>query len=112
MQWQAWIWSCSVNGFLLACGFLFNWDDDGFACNKTMEISNLSLSQSHEYHHPDSLQLTNSKEGNKHHFLGSIEETNYLVERMVFVSVFPRRCFGMKGICIFWRISKLFKNHK
>jgi hypothetical protein len=53
MQWQAWIWSCSVDDLLSECRFAFNWDNDGFACSKTMGISNLSLSLSHEYHHPD-----------------------------------------------------------
>jgi hypothetical protein len=72
MQWQAWIWSCSVNGSFSACQFAFDWDNDGFACSSSMGISNLSLSQSHEYHHPDSLQLTNGKDGSKQHFLGSI----------------------------------------
>jgi hypothetical protein len=63
MQWQAWIWSCSVVRLLSACGFAFDWDDDGFGvCSKTMEISNLSLSLSHEYDHPDSLQLSNGKD--------------------------------------------------
>jgi hypothetical protein len=68
MQWQAWIWSCTVDHLLSACRFAFDWDDDGFACSKTMEVSNLSLSLSHEYRHPDSLQLTNVKDGIKQHF--------------------------------------------
>jgi hypothetical protein len=89
MQWQEWIWSCTINGSLSACQVAFDWDDDGFACSKTMEISNLSFSLSHEYHHPDSLQLTNGKEGNKHHFLESIEEAYHLVEIMLFLSNFP-----------------------
>jgi hypothetical protein len=59
-----------------------------------MEISSLSLSLSHDYHHAYSLQLTNGKDGIKHHFLESIKEAYYLVERMVFVSVFSRRRFG------------------
>jgi hypothetical protein len=57
-----------VNGSLPACGFAFDWDDDGFACSNTMGISNLSLSLSHEYHHhhrhPDS--QTGKKEANCH----------------------------------------------
>jgi hypothetical protein len=44
-----------------------------------MRISNLSLSLSHEYHHPASLQLTKGKGGSKHHFLESIEKAYYLV---------------------------------
>jgi hypothetical protein len=88
MQWQACIRSCSVDGSLLAWWFAFNRDDDRFACSKTMGISNLSLSLSHEYHHPDSLQLTNGKDGSNQHLLESIEEAYYLVEVMLFVSVF------------------------
>jgi hypothetical protein len=37
-------------------------------------MSNLSLSLSHEYDHPDTLQLTNRKEGSQQHFLQGIEE--------------------------------------
>jgi hypothetical protein len=36
MQWQAWIWSCSVNRFLLECLFAFDWDDAGFSCSNTV----------------------------------------------------------------------------
>jgi hypothetical protein len=90
MHWQAWIWSCTVDRLLLACQFAFNWDDDGFACSNTMGISNLSLSLSHEYHHLDSLQLMNGKDGIKHHFLESIEKAYYIVKKMLFVLVFPR----------------------
>jgi hypothetical protein len=61
---------------LSACRFAFDWDDERFACSNTMGISNLSLSLSHEYHHPHSLQLTNGKEGSKQHFLESIEEAD------------------------------------
>jgi hypothetical protein len=68
MQWQAWILSCSVNRFLSECLFAFDWDNDGFACSKTMGISNLSLSLSNEYHHRDSLQLANGKDGSKNHY--------------------------------------------
>jgi hypothetical protein len=93
MQWQAWIRSCSVDRLLSACLFAFDWDDDGFACSRSMGISNLSLSLSHDYHHAYSLQLTKGKDGIKHHFLESIEEAYYLVEVMVFVSFCPRR-FG------------------
>jgi hypothetical protein len=82
---------------LPACLFAFDWDDDGFACSKTMEISNLSLSLSHDYHHAYSLELTNGKEGSKQHSLRSTEEAYYLVEGMMFVSVFPRRRFGANG---------------
>jgi hypothetical protein len=45
-----------------------------------MGISNLSLSLSHEYHHPDSIKFTNGKDGRKQHFGESIEEAYYLVE--------------------------------
>jgi hypothetical protein len=79
MQWQAWIWSCAVNGSLSACRFAFDWDDDGFSCSNTVAKGNLSLKK--KYHHPDSLQLTNGKDGGKN---------QYLVEVMVFVSFFPR----------------------
>jgi hypothetical protein len=85
-----------VDRLLSACLFAFDWDDDGFACSKTMEISNLSLSLSHDYHHAYSLELTNGKEGSKQHSLCSTEEAYYLVEGMMFVSVFPRR-FGANG---------------
>jgi hypothetical protein len=58
-----------------------------FACTKTIEISNLSLSLSHEYIHPGSLQLTNGKEGSTQHFLESMEEAYYLAcQRETFVS--------------------------
>jgi hypothetical protein len=30
MQWQAWIWSCSVDRFLSECLFAFDWDELGF----------------------------------------------------------------------------------
>jgi hypothetical protein len=83
MQWQAWIWSCSVNGSLSACQFAFYWDDDGFSCSYTVANWNLSLSLSHEYHHQDSLELTNRKDGSKYHFLECIEEAYYLVEVML-----------------------------
>jgi hypothetical protein len=33
-----------------------------------MGISNLSLSALHEYHHPDSLQITNGKDRSKQQF--------------------------------------------
>jgi hypothetical protein len=60
--------------FVVGIQFAFHWDDDGFACSNTMgRISNLSLSLSHEYHHPDSLRLTNGKEGSKQHFLETTE---------------------------------------
>jgi hypothetical protein len=68
MQWQAWIWSCIVNGLLSACSFAFDWDADGFACSKTMGMINLSLSLSHDDHHPDLLLLVKGKEGSKQHF--------------------------------------------
>jgi hypothetical protein len=61
MQRQTWIWSYTFNGSLPACLFAFDWDNVGFACSRSMGISNLSLLHSHEYHHPDSLQLTNGK---------------------------------------------------
>jgi hypothetical protein len=77
------------------CGFAFDWDDDGFACSKTMGISNLSLFLSHEYHHPDSLQLTNGKDRSKQHPLWSIEKAYYLVEGMMFV------CLSS----LFWRFG-------
>jgi hypothetical protein len=93
-QWQAWIHSCSVDGLLSACLFAFDWDDDGFSCSRSMGISNLSLSLSHEYHHQDSLELTKRKDGSKRHFLESIDEAYYLVEVMLFLSFFPRR-FGI-----------------
>jgi hypothetical protein len=32
----------------------FDFDNGGFACSRSMEISNLSLSQSNECHHPGS----------------------------------------------------------
>jgi hypothetical protein len=35
----------------------------------------------------------NRKDGSKNHYWESIEEAYYLVEVMVFVSVFPRRRF-------------------
>jgi hypothetical protein len=41
----------------------------GLLTAKTMGISNLSLSLSHEYNHPDSLQCMHGKEGSKQHFL-------------------------------------------
>jgi hypothetical protein len=64
---------------------------------------NLSLSLSHEYHHPDSLQLTDGKDdGSKQHFWEGIEEAYYLVEVMRFVSVFPRRHFGILARVIPW----------
>jgi hypothetical protein len=44
----------SASPSLSSCRFAFDWDDDGFACSKTMEISNLSLSLYYEYHHLDS----------------------------------------------------------
>jgi hypothetical protein len=108
MQWQAWIWSCSVDGSLSACRFVFDRDDDGFACSNTMGISNLSLSLSHEYHHSlsDSLQLTNGKDRSKQHSLCSIEEAYYLVEGMMFVSALPLRPFGVKEISI-WGICNV-----
>jgi hypothetical protein len=46
-----------------------------------------------EYQHPDSLQLTNGKDGSKNHYSERIEEVYYLVEVMVFVSFFPRSSF-------------------
>jgi hypothetical protein len=52
-----------------------------------MEINNRSLSLSHEYHHPGSLQLTNGKDGINQYFWESIEAACYLVEAMLFVSV-------------------------
>jgi hypothetical protein len=97
MQWQAWIRSCSVNGSLSACWFAFDWYDDGFSCSNTVAKWNLSLFLSHEYHHPDSLQLTNGKDGSKQHFLESIEEAYYLVEVMLFVSFLP--CIGARRAC-------------
>jgi hypothetical protein len=36
MQWQAWIWSCSVNRLLSAWLFAFDSDHDGFSCSKTV----------------------------------------------------------------------------
>jgi hypothetical protein len=68
MQWQAWIRSSTVDCLLSARQFAFDWGNDGFACSKTMEISNVSLSLSHECHHPESLQLTNVKDGIKQRF--------------------------------------------
>jgi hypothetical protein len=115
MQWQAWIWSCTVDRLLSACRFAFGWDDVGFSCSSTVAKWNLSLSLSHEYHHPDSLQLTNRKDGSKNHNWESIEEAYYLVEVMVFVSVFPRRHFGSNDDVIWWHhmiLSKRFKKHK
>jgi hypothetical protein len=48
--------------------FAFDWDDDWFACSKSMQLSNLSLSLSHEYHHPGSLLLATGKDRNKQHY--------------------------------------------
>jgi hypothetical protein len=61
-----------------------------------MGISNLSLFLSHDYHHAYSLQLTNGKDGIKHHYLESIEEAYYLVEVMVFVSVLVVLAFSWR----------------
>jgi hypothetical protein len=115
MQWHAGIRSCSVDRLLSAClvfAFL-DWAHDGFACSRSMGISNLSLSLSHDYHHAYSLQLTNGKDGIKHHFLDSIEEAYCLVERMAFVSVFPLRwCDWWTDMCDvtcdghMWRYTK------
>jgi hypothetical protein len=44
-------------------------------------MSNLSLSLSHEYNHPDTLQLTNRKEGSQQHFLQGIEEASYYLDK-------------------------------
>jgi hypothetical protein len=53
---------------MVCCQSVFDWyNHDGFAFSKTMGISNLSLSLSHEYHHGDSLQLMNGKDGTKQH---------------------------------------------
>jgi hypothetical protein len=71
------------------------------------EGSKLSLSQSHDYHHLDSLQLMDRKEGSKQHFLESTEEAYYLVVVMPSVSFFLCR-FGAKGISI-WGLCKCFK---
>jgi hypothetical protein len=57
-------WASSCNGkrpnvvnlvgrLLSSCLFAFDSDDDGFSCSNTVAKWNLSLSQSHEYHHPD-----------------------------------------------------------
>jgi hypothetical protein len=67
MQWQAWIRSCFVDRFcrhvyLHSIGTMM-----GFHAVKLWQ-NDLSLSQSHEYHHPDSLQLTNKKDGSKNHY--------------------------------------------
>jgi hypothetical protein len=75
----------------MSCRFAFDWDNDVFACSKTMGISNRSFSLSHEYHHRDSLRLTNGKDRSKQHSLCSVEEAYYLVEGMLFVSIFPLR---------------------
>jgi hypothetical protein len=53
MQWQASKRRKFGRRLLSSCQFAFDSDDERFACSKTMEISNLSLSLSHEYHHPD-----------------------------------------------------------
>jgi hypothetical protein len=97
MQRQALIWFCSVDRLLSACRFAFDWDDDGFSCSNNGAKCNPSCSLSHEYHHPDSLQLTNGKDGSKNHYSERIEEAYYLVEVMVFVSVFPRSSFGFRA---------------
>jgi hypothetical protein len=103
------IWMCCLQQnhgnkqpftFSITWLFAFDWDNVGFSCSNTVAKWNLSLSLPHEYHHPDSLQLTNRKDGSKNHYWESIEEAYYLVEVMVFVSVFPRRRFG---VLTFWR---------
>jgi hypothetical protein len=43
-----------VGRLLSSCRFAFDSDDERFACSRSMEISNLSLSQSYECHHPGS----------------------------------------------------------
>jgi hypothetical protein len=60
-------WVLLCRWFIVGMLIAFVWDDEWFACSKTMEISNLSLSLSHEYHHPNSLELTNGKDGTKQH---------------------------------------------
>jgi hypothetical protein len=86
-----------VHRLLLLCQFGFDWEDDGFACSNTMEISNLSLSLSqHENHHPDLLELAIGKGGSKQHFWCSRDEAYYLVKELLFVLVFPLRRFAVQ----------------
>ena len=54
-----------------------------------MAISSLSLSPLNEYHRPYLLLLVNGNDGIKQHFFCSIEEAYYLVEEMLFLSLFP-----------------------
>jgi hypothetical protein len=91
-----------IYGSLSAYRFAFDWDDDGFTCSNTMGISTLSLSLSHDYHHLDSLQLANGKDGTKQHFWDGIEEAYYAVKEMLFVSVFPSRRFGANDDDVLW----------
>jgi hypothetical protein len=62
------------------------WQNETFHCHNHMNII-IKIR--------DSLQLTNWKGGSKHHFFESVKEAYYRVEVMVFVSVFPRRRFGV-----------------
>jgi hypothetical protein len=100
MQWQVGIRSCSVDRLLSACLFAFDWDDDGFACSKTMEISNLSRSLSHDYHHAYSLQLRTGKmESNN---------TSERVQRRLTTTLWNSCCLCLSFLVVvlaFWRFG-------
>jgi hypothetical protein len=75
--------------FFSACGgFAFDWDDDGFSYSNIVAKWSLSLSLSHEYHHAYSHQLTNGKDGIKHHLRGYRGGLLPCGSVMLFVSVF------------------------
>jgi hypothetical protein len=67
----------SIGRLISACRFAFDCDNDGFACSRSMETSNLSLSQSNEYHHPDSRM--GKKEANCH--------VNFVVEEITTTTI-------------------------
>jgi hypothetical protein len=67
MQWQAGIWSSSTcQLFLSSYQLSFDWYDIGFVYKAKQNHGHKQpFSLSHDYQHPDSLQLTNWKEGSK-----------------------------------------------
>jgi hypothetical protein len=80
MQWQASKRRKFGRRLLSSCQFAFDWENDGLACSKTMEISNLSLSVCNEYHHPD-----HEWERWKQIVMSSFcRGANYLVMEMIF----------------------------
>jgi hypothetical protein len=86
MQWQTSKCPKFSRSLLLSCWFAFNCDYDGISCIKIKAKWNLSLSQSSDYHHPDSLM--GKKETNCHiNFV--VEELTTLSSKWVFESVCP-----------------------